>query len=682
VTEFPNLFSPVKIGALQLRNRLIMSPMENSYATLEGEPSSRSIAFFEARARGGIALITLGACTIDESHREVPRSIHFGADARLDAHRELTQRVQAQGARIQPQLVHPGPDGMAPHLSGLPNIGPSVIPSYLSGIPCRELDIAEIPGIVEEFAAASERVREAGYDGIELHAAHGYMLLGSFLTPNRNRRKDGYSGSSQAGRCRLLIEVIRAIKAAAGEDFPLTLRISGHERIAAGRPSYDTAAIAAHLVEAGVNAFHISGGVIDPLTTQMVAGSHLPPGHNVAAAQAVKEVVDVPVIAVGRIHDPALAEKILSEGRADLIAMGRPLLADSEWPNKARTGRAEQIRYCISCQHCIDSMQVGRMACAINAFTGHEYKLDLGRTFRPERIAVVGGGVAGLEAARIAAERGHSVTIYEARSRLGGALRMASIVHAENQPFLNFLISEVKRLQITVELNSALDADQIENLGIENVVLATGGRHRTQRIPGDQLPHVLTGKMLTALLIGGWPQEADRKFSTHQRWMIRVLGAPIARLLDPPSIRLLTRYWLPLGHRVAIIGANLAGIELAEFLAERGRRVNLLEAGDDIGSDVGPKRRFEHIQRLEGLAVTIHTRAEVIEISRKEIVLMGGGRMEADSVIVTGTIEAEMRLAEQLHEKIPGLQSLGDARKPELIAGAMAQVARMMLPNR
>ena len=188
MTHFPHLFSPVKIGTLELRNRLVMSPMETCYATRDGVPSPRTIAFYEARSRGGVGLITLGACTVDARHREVPNSLDFSRDEVLDAHRELTARVHAHGAKIQPQLVHPGPDGLAPYLSGIPNIGPSIIPSYLTGVACRELAVEELPTVISQYGAAAVRVREAGYDGIELHAAHGYMLLGSFLTPIRNRR--------------------------------------------------------------------------------------------------------------------------------------------------------------------------------------------------------------------------------------------------------------------------------------------------------------------------------------------------------------------------------------------------------------------------------------------------------------------------------------------------------------
>ncbi|MBJ17914.1 MAG: FAD-dependent oxidoreductase [bacterium] len=678
MTTFPNLFSPLRIGGLELANRLVMSPMENCYASREGIPSERSKAYFEARAKGGVGLITLGACTIDEKHREVLRTIDFGRDDVIAAHRELTNRVHAHGARIQPQLVHPGPDGLAPYLSGIPNIGPSVIPSYITGIPCKELEEAELPHLVDRYRAAAVRVREAGYDGIELHAAHGYMMLGSFLSPTRNRRTDGYAGHSEDGRIRLLIEVVRAIKAAAGEDFPLTLRISGYERNPGSRPIHDTPRIAPRLVEAGVDAFHVSGGVIDPLTTQMVTGTHFGPAHNVSAATAVKQVVDVPVMAVGRIHDPALAERILADERADLIAMGRPLLADPEFANKAREGRVSEIRRCISCENCIDSMEAGRTICAVNPFTGREAEFDVDETPRSKRIVILGGGPAGLEAARIATLRGHRVALYERNASLGGALVLAATVHPENQAFLDFLLSEVRRLRVEVHLDTELKADEVAALGAEVVLVATGGRLVTPRIPGDELSHVYSGALLRSLMAGHFPNEARARFRLWQRWGLRMLGRPLARRMRPAALHWLAGWWMPFGPRVVVLGGDLAAIELAEFLAERGRRVCVIESGDEIAPEVGAKRRTEHMDRLDRLGVPVHVGLWPERISAGEVRLNHGRSIAADSVIVAGGIERATDLVDALRGRVPELHALGDCTGLGLIRKATEDAARVV----
>ena len=250
------------------------------------------------------------------------------------------------------------------------------------------------------------RVRAAGYNGLELHAAHGYMFLGSFLAPQRNRRGDRYRGTSVEGRIRVVLEALAAIRSEVGADFPLTLRVSGYERVAGGRPVWDTAAMAPLLVEAGVDAFHVSGGVIDRLVTGMVNAADDGDGLNVGGAAAVREVVDVPVIAVGRLHDPLLAEQVLADGRADFVAMGRPLLADPDLPRKLGGwgGGPARVRRCISCENCIDSLVMRfSVDCAVNPRTGKEADLALAPTRTRRHVVVVGGGPGGMEAARSAA---------------------------------------------------------------------------------------------------------------------------------------------------------------------------------------------------------------------------------------------------------------------------------------
>lgn len=342
---------------MTVRNRVVMSPMETMYGTGDGLPSERTRDYFAARARSGVGLITLGATGIDHRHPETPGGLHLGTDGAVDAHRVLVDVVHEHGAKIQPQLVHAGPDGLGPEIFGVESLGPSVIPSYLTGRPSSEISRRQLCEIFDLYKAAVRRAAEAGYDGIELHAAHGYMLLGSFLAPQRNRRTDDYRGESPRGRVRVVLKALAAIRSEVGDALPITLRISGYERVAGGRPIYETARMAPELVAAGVDAFHVSGGVIDRLVTGMVNAADDGDELNVGAAAAVKQVVDVPVIAVGRIHDPARAERILADGRADFVAMGRPLLADPELPDKLQAGQPHRVRRCISCENCIDAME-------------------------------------------------------------------------------------------------------------------------------------------------------------------------------------------------------------------------------------------------------------------------------------------------------------------------------------
>ncbi|MGO4258090.1 oxidoreductase [Marmoricola sp. RAF53] len=640
MSDYPHLLAPGRIGSMELRNRIVMSPMETMYGTSDGLPSDRTRAYFAARAAGGVGLITLGATGIDHQHPETPGGLHLGTDEGVAAHRALVEEVHAHGARIQPQIVHAGPDGLGPEMFGVTSLGPSVIPSYLTGRPSEEITPAQIGAVMDLYKAAVRRAREAGYDGIELHAAHGYMLLGSFLAPQRNRRTDDYRGDTVEGRMRVVFQALAAIRSEVGPDFPITLRISGFERVAGGRPMYETAQVAPSLVAAGVDAFHVSGGVIDRLVTNMVNGADDGDGLNVGAAAAVKEVVDVPVIAVGRLHDPARAEQVLADGRADFVAMARPLLADPELPAKLRTGG--RVRHCISCENCIDSLEMRfSVDCAVNPRTGKETELAITPAPVARHLVVIGGGPGGLEAARVASARGHRVTLLERESELGGALRWASVVHPANAPFLDWLRSEVADAGIDVRLGATAGADDVAALTPDAVVVATGARTALPVIPGADLPHVRHG--LAAAVADGW---------------------------------------FPEGRRVVLLGATLAVAELAEHLAERGRYVALVDPGPELAPEFGWKRKSEHMHRLDRLGVTVHLRCEVERITAAGVVVVPEGgsarTLVADAVLVAGVPEPDLALYDALVARLPDVPvtAVGDATGYGLVQKAVEDGAR------
>ena len=388
------------------------------------------------------------------------------------------------------------------------------------------------------------------------------------------------------------------------------------------------------MVAAGVDAFHVSGGVIDRLVTGMVNAADDGDEVNVGAAAAVKEVVDVPVIAVGRIHHPQRAEWIVANGRTDFIAMGRPMLADPELPNKLATGQSDRVRKCISCENCIDAMeQRFSVDCAVNPRTGKERELAVHPAARSKHVVVIGGGPAGMEAGRVAADRGHRVTLFEHNGQLGGALLWASISHPENEPFLSYLRGEIGRSTAKVVLRHEVSFDDVVDLRPDAVVVATGGRVVLPSVTGAGLPHVRNGPALRELLA-------------------RLMGGRRQRLVRPAAVRMATRAWMPLGHRVVIVGGDLVAIELAEFLAARDRLVSVLESGRTIAPEIGNKRRTEHMDRLDRLGVAVHVRTAVEEIVPDGVVFTPSGgssrHLGADNVVVAGTLEPNSELYEKL----------------------------------
>lgn len=670
IGKFPHLLSPVQIGTMQLKNRMVMSPMTTAYCNEDQTPSQRLISHFETRARGGVGLITLELVTVASDHPYMHRSMTLGADRFIELHRPLVDAIHQHGAKVQPQLSHTGPESVAPMFGGPQPLGPSVAVAPVWGWHSRALSQEELPDIAIQYGEAARRAREAGYDGIELHAAHCYNLLGSFLSPLRNKRTDDYSAFRRETRTRFMVEVLGEIKSRAGRDFPVTLSISGYERAPGGRGLEDTQAIAPILVDAGVDCFRVSGGISDALVTQMVSRSEAGDAMNAANAESIRNVVNVPVMAVGRIHDPRVAEAIIASGQADLVAMARPLLADPEFPNKVASGRYKQIRRCISCQSCIDAMQTyDDLRCAINPLSGREAEFSLVKVARPKHVVIIGGGPAGMEAARQAAERGHRVTLLEKQQRLGGSLVLASTVHSDNEYFLQFLRAEMRRLPITVELGVDATVAKVRELKADAVIVATGARVLTPDIPGQDLPHVLSGAQV--------------------RHRLESLPAWLQRLIIPPFLRAASKVWMPLGKKVVIIGADLAGIELAEFLAHRGRRVHLLESGNKIAPEVGKKRRSEHMDRLDTLHVTLNTRVAIDRITREGVLIRSSNGTEkvilANSVIIAGHPTAATTLADRITEAGLRVQIIGDCRGLGLIAGATrdatAAVAKLCSDN-
>jgi 2,4-dienoyl-CoA reductase (NADPH2) len=662
---------------MELKNRMVMSPMTTAYCNDDQTPSERLIRYFEERAKGGVGLITMELISVDETHRYLHRSMTLADDRFIDDHRRITDRLHQHGAKVQPQLSHTGPESVAPMFGGPQPVGPSVSVSPVWGWHSRPLDVSELPELARQYGEATRRAREAGYDGIELHAAHCYNLLGSFLSPLRNKRTDEYSAFKADTRIRFITEVLAEIKARAGADFPVTLSISGYERTPGGRSVDDTQRLAPRLVAAGVDCFRVSGGISDALVTMMVGRSEYGDAHNVAQAEALKNVVDVPVMLVGRVHDPEVGERILREGKADLIAMARPLLADPNLPRKVMQGRGASIRRCISCENCIDSMQtLDNLGCAVNPFSGREGELIV--STGSKRVVVVGGGTGGLEAARLAAQAGHSVILLEQQQRLGGSLVLASIVHSDNERFLDWLLRQVKQSRIDIRTGVSADAQYIRSLRPDAVIVATGASVATPEIPGIEQASVLTGRLLRQVAAGQLQPDEAWRLPRWQQQLVNSVVPFMQRFLSPAFMRRASQFWLPLGKEVAIVGADIVAVELAEFLAHRGRRVHLVSSENKITPEVGKKRRHEHMDRLDQLQVTVNTSVEVMAIRSNGVLITAGGierLVRGDSIIVAGTPVASDDLAQALAADEFKVFAIGDCTGLGLVAGATRMAA-------
>ena len=643
--QLTRLFSPIKIGAMEVKNRIAMAPMATQFANPDSTVSQKLIDYHEARAKGGVGLIILGVTSV-ERFFPYPVTLSLCDDKFIPGFKELAQTVHAHGAKVIPQITHPGPASLSPLLGGPETVGPSVIKYPATGQVCRELGIEEIGPIVEQFGEAARRAREAGLDGVELHAAHGYMLVGCFISPLRNRRIDEYGGSIDA-RLKFPLEVIKSIKDKAGSDFPIILRISGDELVPGGQDIRQTQYIAPILAEAGVDAFHISSGALYEMAWRIMPPTGTPLGLNTGFSEAVKKVVDVPVMVVGRINEPLFAEDILERGQADLVAMGRGLLADPEFPLKAMEGRFDDIAPCTGCSlGCLARAASNQpLTCVINPAVGREKEMVIEPADKPRKVMVVGAGPAGLEAARVAALRGHDVSIYEKAPKVGGQFDLASVPPSKQEisKFIKFLYTQVGKVGAKLHLNTEVTPDLVDLVKPDAVVVATGGEPMMPDLPGIEGANVV---------------------SSHD-----VLSG---KVVVPPG-------------NMVIIGGGMVGLEVAEFLANPGdhpllgpNNVTVVEMLDSVGMDLASDMRSLLMHSLRENGVRILTSATVKEILDDGLVIsMGDGKEEVmhgvDRIILAMGAKSVDVLSEEIKDKVAEVYVIGDAKQPRKALEAIAE---------
>jgi 2,4-dienoyl-CoA reductase-like NADH-dependent reductase (Old Yellow Enzyme family)/thioredoxin reductase len=702
--SFRHLLAPGRIGSLQLRNRIIMSPMGSNLAEKDGHLGERIKRYYEERARGGAGLIIVGVGAIAFPAGACnPNQVAISDDVYLPGLTDLADRIHRSGAKLAIQLQHAGKVATQDIGAGRPLWVPSLLPPKVGdlfedltpeevggvteyfarpGAKLRfhEMSERDIAALVEMFATAADRARRAGFDAVEIHAAHGY-ILSSFLSPSTNRREDAYGGPLE-NRGRLLVEVIRAVKGRVGVGFPVWCRLDAKEFRTERGISIEDGRRAAELAEAaGADAIHVSA-YADP--TSGVAFTDAPLVHQpcgyVSLAEGIKKRVKVPVIAVGRI-EPEEAEAILTAGKADFIAMGRKLLADPELPIKLGEGRREDIRPCIYCYTCVGKIFLNQSnCCAVNPATGREAEFGIKPAETPRRVLVVGGGPAGMEAARVAALRGHRVTLCEKSERLGGTLVFSSLVYEANGKLAEYLERQVREFGIDLRMGQEVTSRFVEQHQPDVILVAVGAGHRDPAIPGEDRPHVLAGGDLRDLMTGGDGHGAEGKLSLGQRVIVgagRLLG-----LADHVSfIRALTRRWMPVGKRVAVIGGGLVGVELAEFLCERGRRVWILEEGNTLAVEMALPRRWRVLHGLREHGVALLTGVRVEEITDAGVVYTAkdGTRSSVpiDTVILASGAGENRGLADALEGLGAEVHLLGDCRGVGYIEGAMMDAARI-----
>jgi 2,4-dienoyl-CoA reductase-like NADH-dependent reductase (Old Yellow Enzyme family)/thioredoxin reductase len=631
--RFPRLFQPFRLGQLELRNRIVMPPMGTKFSSEDGFVTDQLKDYYAARARGGVGLVIVEASCVDAPvGKGFHRQLLVDDDRFLPGLAELVHVVKQEGAKIAIQLHHAGSEAMS-SLTGVQPVAPSPIPKPHHEVP-RELNTEEVSELVLRFAQAAQRAQRAGFEGVEIHGAHGY-LVAQFLSSFFNKRSDVY-GERIEGRARFLVEIIRKTRELVGAEYPVWARINGREFGAQAGLSSDEAQQAAQMVQnAGADAIHVSAMAygVSPRTAPPMAQ---PSGNLVRFAEAIKNVVSIPVIAVGRI-DPATAEMVIGEGRADLIAIGRALIADPELPNKAALGRLDDIRPCIACQTCLDCVTAWHesVRCVVNPAVGRERECLVQRADKPKKVLVVGGGPAGMEAARVSALRGHDVVLYDRGQRLGGQMLLASIPPYKKvlDTFADYQRRQLSGLGVRVELGQEVSEALVAEAKPDAVILATGVRLAVPQIPGVDRSNVVTA------------------FDV-------LLGKVEA------------------GNNVAVIGAELVGCETAEFLADKGKKVTLMRRGKGVATKVNPSGREHLIARLLAKGVTILTEVRYQEITDEGVIITTeqGERqtVKAEAVVLAAGSLPDTELYQALKRKVPELHLAGDCVEPRNIMSAVA----------
>lgn len=690
------LTSSGRLGSLDLPNRIFVTAMGVSLAQEDGTVGKRLIDYHVAQAKGGAAMIVTGVMGVAWPVGAVqPKQTAISDDRFLTGLKQLTDAVHAAGGRIASQLHHGGLVAGHSAQDGHPLWAPSEPPPFAGDFPdyflpeemaafaggvvpqVKVLTKEDIAAAIDQFAAGARRAKAAGFDGIEIHGGHGY-LLSSFVSPSTNKRTDEYGGDLE-GRARLLLEVVRAVRAAVGPDFPMWVKMDSREMGKANGIKIEDAERLAPMIEAAgadgitVTAYHDVG------QGKLHSASNIPhePGIHLDNAARIRQTVSIPVIASGRVEIDR-GDKGLADGQFDFLAMGRKLLADPELPRKLTEGRIADIRPCIYCYTCVSTAYLReQVRCAVRAETGYE-DLDWNPAVTPGHVVIIGGGPGGMEAARRLRIAGAKVTLIEKSDRLGGTLRFAALAYEPNERLLNWLRREVEKGGIDLRLKTVATPELVASLKPDKVIVAVGAVRDMPPIPGNDQDFVLSGDDLRGMMLGEDSAAIRRKTSLATRIATKV-GAATGATANLDLVRKATHTWMPLGKRVVIIGGELVGCELAEFLMERGREVTIVGEAAKFGGGLLLVRRMRLLAELREHGVAMYPSARDIAIAKGAVTFTdaegAAQSVGADHVVVAMGAHGDSTLANSLRAAGHDVVEIGDGTGVTYIEGAIRGAA-------
>jgi 2,4-dienoyl-CoA reductase (NADPH2) len=706
--KYPLLASPASIGNLKLRNRMIMAAMGSNFASEDGHTTEQLTAYYEKRAQGGIGLIILETSAITwPAGASMPNMIGFSKDEFIPNLKSLTQRIHQHGSKIAAQLNHSGKIAQEDVIAGRPIPVPSIPksePSDMFGLLTQdeimnfikaggpdgkgpryhELSADEIQQEVQHFVDAAKRAKAANFDAIEIHAGHGY-LISSFLSPAVNKRTDEYGGTPEK-RAKLLVDIISQIKNQL-KDFPILVRLDANEyRIENGITPNDFLITASMAQDAGADAIDVSAY---GNTSKGIAFTEAPlvhePGGFLNFVKMAKRELTIPIIAVGRI-ELDVAEKGLRNNEYDFLAMGRKILADPDLPNKIISGREQLIRPCIYCYVCVSQIFINKpMMCAVNSQLGNEHRNEniIHSTASQKRILVIGAGPSGMESARLLAMQGHHVEIWEKDKDIGGTVRVAALAYEPNGRLINYLKNSLDELNVTIKLRTLATSKSVQDFNPDHVIVAVGANRNAPSIKGKNNRNVFDGEELRGLLFGSDAQ-AIKKLSLIQQLILKV-GRATQLLRNISALRFFSKIWMPIAKNIVVIGGDLVGLELAEFLVERGRTVTVLEPSGSLGPNLSIVRRSRVVHMLKEHKVDLLTNVTIKEIDGQEVIFdheEAQKSLQADQVIIALGADTNSELSDELTNLNMPHTSIGDCTSVGYIHGAIADARKAVIDLR